>query len=77
MNWRLPKLTGTKESIKPKVLDLQIGQPVKDFILSEIASLPGEDAIVSVTGYSATHQNPMHKEASTVKIEFTISSAVL
>lgn len=78
MNWQLSKITGSKETIKPKVsADAKLSQQAKDLILSEIASLPDSVSIVSVTGFSADHSNPSHKEAMTRNIQITISSASL
>jgi hypothetical protein len=77
MNWQLSKLTGTKDTIKPKVADAKIPQGVKDFIAAELASLTGESAIVAVTGYSADHSSSQHPQALTRNIQITISSAIL
>ncbi len=77
MNWQLPKITATKETIGAKVAELKIEQAAKDFILSEVASTNGPSAIVSVTGYSADHASPMHAGAVTRHIQITISSAAL
>lgn len=77
MNWQLARLTGTKETIRPKVAGAKIPQAVKDYITAELGTLTGESAIVSVTGYSADHSNPQHAQAITRNINITISSAVL
>ncbi len=77
MNWQTPKLSGTKETLPAKVTASALPQNVKEFILSEVASLPAETSIVTVTGYSADHSHPMHATATTRNIQITISSAVL
>ncbi len=78
MNWQLPKqLSGTKETIKAKVAELQVSQPLKDFILDQVATLNGESAMVTITGYSQDHANAMHAGAITRHIQITISSVAL
>lgn len=77
MNWQFGKLTGTKDSIQAKVAEAKIPQPVKDYIMAEVATLPGESFIITVTGYSADHSNPLHQSSMTRNIQITISSAVL
>lgn len=77
MNWQCQKVTGSKDSIKPKVADSKLPQSVKDYILAEVATLADEVSIVSVTGYSADHSNPQHPGAVTRNIQITISSAAL
>jgi hypothetical protein len=78
MNWRLNKITGTKETIGKKLDDAKdLPQSFKDIIISEIKAMPGESALVSVTGFSADHAHPAHQSATTRNIQITISSAAI
>ena len=77
MNWQTGKITGSKDTIAAKVGESKIPQNIKDYILSEVATLPEGSSIISVTGYSADHANPMHKESVTRNIQITISAASL
>lgn len=62
MNWNLPEIRGSRDACKQKLAAVKdekkpLPQPVKDFIVAQIDSMPKEVTNCVITGYSQDADN--------------------
>lgn len=56
MNWQILKIEGETENVKKQLAEKKdLPQAVKDFLASELVSMPKGIVAVRATGYSADH----------------------